>query len=275
MSDDEKAIDGRRRADWSRVADPVPPGYERDLDGQITIIPERLEFKPSRLKLSEHPELWEITLSTYARTGRWSAAAKMAGVSTYSIQKLRSDNAEFDELCSSAESEYEGTVLAEVHRRAIEGIEEPIVAKGEIIGVVRRYSDRLLELEARRVSKQVREATAPQGSKTTVNVNTSATVSNIHAIVPDLASMPRAQRDQVRLLLAAMTPADSGQTTLTDGHRSDQSGPTVQDAHTSAGSALHYHKSAHAVIETGQTTVRELESALTAPESEPDEPDGP
>ena len=42
-----------------------------------------------------------------------------------------------------------GAVERELHRRAVEGWNEPVFYQGEQVGEVRKYSDRLLELMAR------------------------------------------------------------------------------------------------------------------------------
>jgi hypothetical protein len=60
-----------------------------------------------------------------------------------------------------------------LHERAVEGWLEPIYAHGEVIGTVRRYSDRLLELQLAaddpaRFGRQ--QAEAGQGMNVTINL---------------------------------------------------------------------------------------------------------
>ena len=50
--------------------------------------------------------------------------------------------ADWDESMEQAR----GKVESELHRRAVEGYEEPVYQRGEKVGTVRKYSDRLLEL---------------------------------------------------------------------------------------------------------------------------------
>jgi len=47
-----------------------------------------------------------------------------------------------------------GSVELEIHRRAVEGYDEPVYQKGELVGTVTKYSDRLLELRAKALLPQ-------------------------------------------------------------------------------------------------------------------------
>jgi hypothetical protein len=74
---------------------------------------------------------------------------------------------EFSELCIKAHEEYCDVVRNEIHRRAIEGWEEPVFGSlgfqqgsGQI-GTVTRFSDRLLELQAKRVLPELQKPDSP------------------------------------------------------------------------------------------------------------------
>lgn len=50
------------------------------------------------------------------------------------------------------------TIRAEIRRRAIEGVEEPVFHNGEQVAVVRKFSDRLLGLMAKALLPEYRDA---------------------------------------------------------------------------------------------------------------------
>ena len=54
---------------------------------------------------------------------------------------------QWDEAVEEAAARIEG----ELHRRAVEGWDEPVFQKGEMVGTIKRYSDRLLEILAKGV----------------------------------------------------------------------------------------------------------------------------
>lgn len=57
----------------------------------------------------------------------------------------------------------------EAYRRAVEGVEEPVYQGGELVGTVRRYSDKLLEFLLRGRRPQVyRENAGPDAPVTIV-----------------------------------------------------------------------------------------------------------
>lgn len=98
----------------------------------------------------------------YARSGVIYLACAAAGVSYETLrQHLRTDEL-FAEAWEEARLDYCASLEAEVHRRAVEGVREPIigrVGKDEdgVITYVRRYSDRLLEFHAKRHIAEYRE----------------------------------------------------------------------------------------------------------------------
>lgn len=49
-------------------------------------------------------------------------------------------------MFDQALQDYRESLEAEVHRRAVDGWDEPVYQKGEMVGLIRRHSDRMLEL---------------------------------------------------------------------------------------------------------------------------------
>jgi len=120
---------------------------------------------PSRTALRAGPEaqqalrpiLQDDFLKHYAVTGLIGKSAELAGTERTTIFSWRKADAEFDARCVLALKTYCEAVEAEIHRRAIEGVNEPVFYQGEVVGHVTRYSDRMLELHAKRHIPEYRE----------------------------------------------------------------------------------------------------------------------
>lgn len=101
-------------------------------------------------------------LEAYAESGVIYLAAASSGVSCETIrQHLRTDEL-FAEAWEEAHRAYCAAVVAEVHRRGVEGTLEPVIGRvgkdtDDVITYVRRYSDRLLEFEAKRHMPEYRD----------------------------------------------------------------------------------------------------------------------
>ncbi|RNE91427.1 hypothetical protein EBL85_13610 [Marichromatium sp. AB32] len=102
------------------------------------------------------PERKEIFLRELRRHGIILAAARAASPATdsrtacvSSFYWTRNRDPEFAAEWDTALAEASADVELEIHRRAVEGYEEPVYQKGELVGTITRYSDRLLELRAK------------------------------------------------------------------------------------------------------------------------------
>lgn len=89
---------------------------------------------------------WEVFLHHFARLGLLGQAARATDVAPETIRVYRRDIPEFAEMFDQALQDYRESLEAEVHRRAVEGWDEPVYQKGELVGTIRRHSDRMLEL---------------------------------------------------------------------------------------------------------------------------------
>lgn len=89
-------------------------------------------------------------LKTFALTGRIAESARAAGVSKQTVHDHRKKDEIFAELYEEALDSYRDRIESEVHRRALVGLDKPVYQKGELVGYVREYSDRMLELLAKR-----------------------------------------------------------------------------------------------------------------------------
>lgn len=102
------------------------------------------------------PERKQIFLRELRRHGIVLAAARAASPPTASrtacvssFYWTRNRDPEFAAEWDSALAEACAEVELEIHRRAVDGYEEPVYQKGELVGTITRYSDRLLELRAK------------------------------------------------------------------------------------------------------------------------------
>lgn len=96
----------------------------------------------------------------FAKHGRKKQAAMVAGVCLSTIQRYLSADPIFKDMVAEAMATYRDHVAEEVYRRGITGIDKAIIGgqfRDEIIGYERVYSDRLLELEAKRVDPGYRD----------------------------------------------------------------------------------------------------------------------
>jgi hypothetical protein len=85
-----------------------------------------------------------IFLETLTRTGHVTAACAAAGVSLSGTYSLRKRDGTFARAWEEALETAVGTMMEEARRRGVEGWDEPVFYKGEPVGAIRRYSDRLL-----------------------------------------------------------------------------------------------------------------------------------
>ncbi|MEH6791753.1 hypothetical protein [Parasphingorhabdus sp.] len=96
-----------------------------------------------------------------ARAASPRASSQYGAVQTFKDERTRDEEfaAQWDEAMQAAEA----SVEAEIFRRAQEGWEEPIFGgrhREKIVGTVRKYSDRLLELRAKALLPVYRETTS-------------------------------------------------------------------------------------------------------------------
>jgi len=107
-------------------------------------------------------------LDSLAESGNYSAAARTIDITTSTANAWRKDDGwkillegeeyTFGELCVQAQAIFADSVEAEVVRRAVDGYDEPVVYKGQIMSeidpvtgkhtavTVKKFSDRLLEI---------------------------------------------------------------------------------------------------------------------------------
>lgn len=99
----------------------------------------------------------QVYLNTYREHGLHGMAAKAAGVTRQCVEHHLEKDEDFLLLRTNAYNDYREAIEHEVKRRAIEGWDEPVFYKGDECGVVRKYSDRMLELHTKRHNPEYRD----------------------------------------------------------------------------------------------------------------------
>lgn len=125
--------------------------------------PHKAEVLGSRGPSKVTPEVLELFLDHIRKTGRKYESAKIAGVSYATLSTYMNKNMwNLADRVAEAMEDYREAIEQEIHRRAIEGVPEPIIGgkdRDEIITYVQRYSDRLLEFHAKRHIPEYRAST--------------------------------------------------------------------------------------------------------------------
>lgn len=142
-------------------------------------------------------------LKELAATGRRTDARAVVGICNRTVTNHLSPNGntfdpEFAAGYEEAMEEYRDALVQEAHRRAVDGVPEPVYYMGARVkekdgknAVVLKYSDRMLELLLKRHIPEFRD-------RSTVD----STVEHKGAIaLSDLSELPKADRDQLRPLL--------------------------------------------------------------------------
>lgn len=98
-----------------------------------------------RSTLQRTREAQERFLVAYAELGNVGAAAMQADVGRRTVYDWLQD-AEYAERHRDARESACDRLEEEARRRAVDGVERPIWQRGQVVGSVREYSDRLLEM---------------------------------------------------------------------------------------------------------------------------------
>lgn len=83
-------------------------------------------------------------LVAYSECGNVTKAAEASGISRQSHYDWLATDPEYAEAFRHADDAAGDRLEAEARRRAVEGVDEPVYHKGEVVGYIRKYSDTLL-----------------------------------------------------------------------------------------------------------------------------------
>ena len=96
-------------------------------------------------------------LQLYRLTGQLQRAAQEAGISSTTVREHQKHDVDFRTACDEAYGDFKEAIESEIMRRAIFGWEEPVYQQGVLAGTIRKYSERLLELLAKRHIPEYKE----------------------------------------------------------------------------------------------------------------------
>ena len=94
--------------------------------------------------LRQIPQKKRLFLTAFAETGNVSRSAAVAGVDRSTPARWRESDTRFAAQYAEAEVAAVELLEAEARRRAVEGVDKPVYQGGQLVGVVREYSDTLL-----------------------------------------------------------------------------------------------------------------------------------
>ena len=89
-------------------------------------------------------EFKEMFLGVLENIPNITAACKLVDISPSNITRARHSDPEFGKAVLEAKNQGYDMIEEEARRRAVEGVLEPVYYKGEQVGAVRKYSDRLI-----------------------------------------------------------------------------------------------------------------------------------
>lgn len=131
--------------------------------------PERKRTKPKgsgrRTKLTKARR--KTFLRHLGRTRNVSSASQACGVSTSILYKLRQKSKAFARDWDNALESYKEVIEQAMHDRAIEGVDEPVFYRGQVVGHIKRFSDVLLLARAK---AYIPERYQPDGQSTQINI---------------------------------------------------------------------------------------------------------
>jgi hypothetical protein len=121
----------------------------------LPLLPDRGITVPQNVRFT--PQAIVDILNEMSRYGCYGRACIAAGVSPTQWKRLRKDFPVLEELAGMAKEFYRQSIRRTIHNRAVEGWDEPVFFKGEEVGCIRRFSDRLLEMHAKRHCPEYRD----------------------------------------------------------------------------------------------------------------------
>ena len=119
----------------------------------LPAIPSPLRKGRCRLR----PKDLEQYLEHLARTGLMYHAAESVGVCPNTVTNYRKAHPEFEARVQDAMGHYRDGICREVHRRGVDGVSEDVYFQGAVVGRRTTYSDRLIELLAKRHIPEFRD----------------------------------------------------------------------------------------------------------------------
>jgi hypothetical protein len=143
------------------MAEPTPTTTATTIEDRAIMpvrkgTPSPLKGKPAITRRPMTQARRDAFLKSLREHGVFMAAARDASPNcstiagpSQSFKDLMARDDVFRQEVEAAIEEANAKVELEIHRRAVEGYEEPVFYMGEVVGSIRKWSDRLLELRAK------------------------------------------------------------------------------------------------------------------------------
>lgn len=130
--------------------------------------PTRMRRSGQKLTKAERQQVQEKFLKSFAMTANVRAACMAAGISRTTVYEWQEKDETFSLRFKQAELDANDVIRAELFRRAVQGVEKPVVSMGKIVYTTdekdkpkplmeRVYSDSLLALLAKARMPEFRE----------------------------------------------------------------------------------------------------------------------
>lgn len=120
---------------------------------------------PQRPYYTKHEARRKAFFEAFARLGTITQAADAVGVSFKAAKRWQR---EYPDEWAEAEERAADAIEREAIRRAVEGVDEPVFYRGDVVGNIKRYSDQLLiallKMRGRYVERTKQELSGPDGS---------------------------------------------------------------------------------------------------------------
>lgn len=147
------------------------------------------------------PALKRQFVEQFRKTGLRAMSAEFVGVTLRTVRNHIESDEDFKAEVEEAYASYCDSLNEEIHRRAVTGWDEVhVTSKGDQY-TIQRYSDRMLELLAKRHMPEYREGD---------RVRVDATVTGAVAVASlDYTKLDRRQRDLVRELVASVASSSA------------------------------------------------------------------
>ena len=114
--------------------------------------------KNGQQQTAPRPRKWEKAfLAILAESGNVTKACLAAQIARSVVYAHRDEDERFKALWDEALAEAGDALELEARRRAVDGWDEPVFQKGELVGTIRKYSDTLLLAMLRAKKPEYRE----------------------------------------------------------------------------------------------------------------------
>ena len=109
------------------------------------------------IPFKHNEELQKRFLDLYSNTHRLYESANLVNINPQTVYNLMESSPTFKAQVEIAKRAYADVIDAEIHRRAVDGVDKGIYYMGDRVATEKVYSDRLLELKGKRHIPEYRE----------------------------------------------------------------------------------------------------------------------